>query len=308
MVDAVVVGQVARDLVLVVEDVPPAGGTTPVRARRELLGGKGANIAVALAQLGTPVAVVGVVGDDDVADRLLAQARADRVDVSRVVRRPNQATGLIVDIVDGTGHWRYLEDLPDGVLLTEADVARADGLLRSAAVTVVQLQQPPAAALAAARCARQANRMVVLDGAPAAGEHRQSILDLADVVRADATEAALLAGRELRGPEESAAAARELLRRHRLSLVAFAVAGAGNVFVWDGGDELIPLVETEVVDTTGSGDAFTAALTSALCRGYEPHTAGRFAVAAAAATVGHPGGRPSLTPNGLRAYLSRVDT
>ena len=40
----VVVGQVARDLVLVVDEVPGAGGRVDVRRRREMLGGKGANI------------------------------------------------------------------------------------------------------------------------------------------------------------------------------------------------------------------------------------------------------------------------
>ena len=38
---AVVVGQVARDLVLVVEEVPRPGGSVDVDYRRELLGGKG---------------------------------------------------------------------------------------------------------------------------------------------------------------------------------------------------------------------------------------------------------------------------
>ncbi|HEV2782761.1 MAG TPA: PfkB family carbohydrate kinase [Actinophytocola sp.] len=306
MVDAVVVGQIARDLVLVVDEVPAAGGTTPVRTRRELLGGKGANLAVALAQLGTPVAVLGVVGDDEVGTRLLEQAGADRVDVSHVVRRAT--TGLIVDIVDGAGHWRYLEDLPESGLLTEADVATAQDVLRAAVVTVVQLQQPSAAALAAARYAREGrDGLVVLDGAPPPDERRTSILDLADVLRTDATEASLVAGRELRTAEEAVEAAGELLHRHRMSLVAFAV-GDGNVFVWDGGQLVLPLVDTDVVDTTGSGDAFTAALASTLRRGHEPQTAARFAVAAAAATVGHPGGRPELSPDVLREYLNRVGT
>ena len=52
MDEIVVVGQIARDLVLVVDEVPGPGGTAPVRERREMLGGKGANIAVGLAQLG----------------------------------------------------------------------------------------------------------------------------------------------------------------------------------------------------------------------------------------------------------------
>ncbi len=114
-----VVGQIARDLVLVVDTVPGASQSADIYQRRELLGGKGANQAVALAQLGMRPALAGVVGEDQIAQRLLTQARHDRVDVSAVVRRPGVRTALIVDIVDGTGRWRYLEDIPAEMLLTK---------------------------------------------------------------------------------------------------------------------------------------------------------------------------------------------
>ncbi len=302
-----VVGQIARDLVLLVDELPAAGASVQARSRREVLGGKGANQAVALSQLGARTAVLGVVGDDAVAERLLDQARADRVDVSGVVRRTGCATGLIVDVVDTEGRWRYLEDLPEQVLLTTSDVAAHADLLSSAACTLVQLQQPSAAALAAARYAKGANRLVVLDGAPADDDRRTAILDTADVLRADAREAELLTGFELRNVHDALAAGHELLGTHRLKLVAFAVDGVGNVFVWDDGHDAIPLLPTEVVDTTGSGDAFVAALACALLRGRDYPTAARLAVAAAAATAGHPGGRPRLTPQRLAEYVIRLN-
>ncbi|HKN96508.1 MAG TPA: PfkB family carbohydrate kinase, partial [Pseudonocardiaceae bacterium] len=164
--DVAVVGQVARDLVLRVDQVPGAGTSVPVRERIETLGGKGANQAVSLAQLGASVALVGVVGDDADADRVLDRARADGIDVTAVTRRAGSRTGLIVDIVDDDATWRYLEDLPSSVLLTEQDVAASAELLAAARAVTVQLQQPVDAALAAARAARQAGALVVLDGAP----------------------------------------------------------------------------------------------------------------------------------------------
>ncbi|WP_230858956.1 hypothetical protein [Actinoplanes aureus] len=48
----VVAGQLARDLVLLIDEMPAAGTSADARVRREMLGGKGANQAVALAQLG----------------------------------------------------------------------------------------------------------------------------------------------------------------------------------------------------------------------------------------------------------------
>ena len=190
--DVIVFGQIARDLVLVVDAVPTASRSADVYQRRELLGGQGANQAVGLAQLGMRPALAGVVGEDQVGQRLLTQAGQDRVDVSAVARRPGVRTALIVDIVDATGQWRYLEDVPAGMLLTEADVIAARHLFLPGRWVSVQLQQPPAAALAAATLAHRAGGKVVLDGAPDE-DCRDALLDVADVVRADAREAGLLA-------------------------------------------------------------------------------------------------------------------
>ncbi|MFI9009267.1 hypothetical protein ACIGNX_18765 [Actinosynnema sp. NPDC053489] len=57
-----VVGRIARDLVLVVPEVPATGGSAGVLERREMLGGKGADIARGTRQLGATAALVGVVG------------------------------------------------------------------------------------------------------------------------------------------------------------------------------------------------------------------------------------------------------
>jgi ribokinase len=301
--DVVVFGQLARDLVLVVDEVPEAGGSARVRERREMLGGKGANQAVALAQLGLRPALVAVAGDDDVGTRLLGQAERDGIDVSCVTRRDGCATALMVDIVGHDGQWRYLEDAPGPVQLTSGDVAAAAGLLTTAAFASVQLQQPPEAALAAATVARRAGCAVVLDGAPAGGRLRAELLAAANVVRADAREAGLLAQTEISDAGEAAEAAAEILG-HGPGLVALAVAD-GNYFGWRDGDLLLPHAKVAVADTTGAGDAFTAALIAALARGYDQEKTARLAVAAAGATVGHPGGRPSLTPDACARQLSR---
>ncbi|MGC1215399.1 MAG: PfkB family carbohydrate kinase [Micromonospora sp.] len=305
--DAMVVGQVARDIVLLVDEVPGASGTAPVRCRRELLGGKGANQAVGLAQLGVRVGLLGVVGQDEVGDRLLGRARSDGIDVAPVLRREGPPSALIVDVVDARGHWRYLEDIPKETLLTEADVTGAEDALRAARAVVVQLQQPLSAALAAARCAKAVDALVLLDGAPEDPDGAAELLGLADVLRADAKEAGLLVGDPPKDAEAGLHAGRELLGRGPW-LVAVEVAGEGNAFVWSDGELFVPISETPTVDTTGAGDAFVAALTVGLLRG-EPHErTARYAVAAAGATVGHPGGRPALTEEAIEEQLARIPT
>jgi ribokinase len=310
--DVVVVGQLARDLVLVIDDVPGPDQVRPVRLRREMLGGKGANQAVALVQLGMRPILVAVAGDDDTGTRMLAQAAHDGIDVSGVVRRTNTETGLVVDIVDRSGRWRYLEDLPPSVLLTEKDVTAAGDLFAGSRWASVQLQQPGRAALVAATLAREAGCLIVLDGAPADERCRADLLAAATVLRADSREAMLLTGATLDRPEDARGAAAALLGQGP-SLVALAVGSAGNYFAWRGhpwgsGELWLPLTPTPAVDTTGAGDAFTAALIAGLDSGGNPERAARLAAAAAEATVGHPGGRPALTARALSEQLTQVDS
>lgn len=287
--DTVVVGQVARDLTLRVDEVPGPGGSAPVRARREVLGGKGANQAVGMAQLGLAPALVGVVGDDRDTGFVLDRACGDGVDVSGVVCRTGARTGLIVSAVDGEGRWRHLEDLPSEVLLTPADVDRSADALARAATVVLQLQQPADALL---RAAGHARGTVVLDGAPPAPDARDDLLAAADVLRADATEAGLWLDTEVGSADEALDAARAL-RDRGVDLVVLGAGAEGDVAVWTGGELTLPLLHVDVADTTGGGDAFVAGLVAALPHG--PEAAVRWGNAAAGLTVTHLGGRPTLT-------------
>ncbi|MGX6600980.1 PfkB family carbohydrate kinase [Micromonosporaceae bacterium Da 78-11] len=284
---AAVIGQLARDLVLSVTDLPEAGTSAGATARLEQLGGKGANQAVGLAQLGVRPTLIAVAGDDVIGDVLLDQARHDGIDVSAVVRRPGVLTGLIVEILSGTDY-RYLEHLP---LLTVADVEERAARIRRQDAVLVQLQQPADVAAVAARIGHAAGRLVVLDGAPA----DDAVLACADVVRADDKEARSLLGVP---PSEMRDAARELLEKGP-RLIAVAVDD-GNLFVWADGHLYVPLPDDKVVDTTGGGDAFVAALTASLLRGESYPEAARRATAASGATVGHVGGRPDLAGTDAR--------
>ncbi|MFC8723398.1 PfkB family carbohydrate kinase, partial [Kitasatospora sp. NPDC057198] len=186
----VVVGQIGRDLVLRTDGLPPAGGSVDVGERWEGLGGKGANQAVGLAQLGVPVRLVGVVGEDRAGDEVLRRADRDGIGTAAVVRRGR--TALLVDVVDAPGSRRLLEDVPPEGLVSVADVERARSAFAGADTVSLQLQQPAATVLAAARLARRRGARVVADGAPGPAAHGE-LLGLVDVLRADAAEAELLA-------------------------------------------------------------------------------------------------------------------
>ena len=297
----VVVGHLARDLVLSVEAAPEAGESVDAHERREMLGGNGGNQAVALAQLGAWVALMAVVGDDRIADDLRDQAHRDRVDVSLVIRRPGVASGMVLELLDADGRWRYVQDISQ-VSLSRADVDARGPALDAADAVLVQLQQPPEVALAVARRAKAGGALVVLDGVPGDG-----ILAHADVLRADDHETELVTGVPVDDVDGVRDVARGLLDAGP-RLVALGVGKAGNLFVWrdPAGELLLPLTDEEAVDTTGGGDAFVAALTVSLARGRSPGDAARLAAAAAGATVARVGGRPDLTEEALADRVERL--
>ena len=63
-------------------------------------------------------------------------------------------TALLLDLVEDGGRRRLVESVPDGVLLTAADVRSAAGLIAGAAAVVLQRQTPGAAVRAALAAVR----------------------------------------------------------------------------------------------------------------------------------------------------------
>jgi ribokinase len=333
-VRVVVVGQVGRDLVLTVDGVPEAGGSADVRGRSELLGGKGANQARACAQLGADAALVGVVGDDAAGRSVLDEARAAGLGVDGVVLRRGARTALLVDVVGPPGERRLLEHVEPAVLLTPADVAASADRLRAADAVLLQLQQPPAALHAALRALAPlpgssgpndaegvrgpragepstseggARPLVVADGATADRSLVDALLAAGAVLRADAAEAATLAGRPVRGVADAIAAAADLVDRGARA-VRLAAGADGDVLAWPDGHVVTPLLGGDPVDPTGAGDASTAALAVALATGRDPAEAAWWAAVAARRTVGHAGGRPGLDAASVAAEAAAART
>ena len=303
-VSVIVMGQVARDLVLKVDEMPGAGGSSSVVERIEILGGKGANQALAAAQLGAAVGVVGVVGGDTAGDDAIARATDDGIDVRHVVRHPGP-TALLVDVVDAAANNRLLEYVPDEMLVTPADVYAAENAIRTSGMVLVQLQQPPAACLAAVEIARRHGCRVVLDGAVTDGPERRQLLAGSDVLRADSHEAELMVGRRIESVSDAVSAAR-VLAGFGPKIVVLAVGATSNVAVAAEMTLAARNLPVDVVDPTGGGDSFVAVLAVSLARGDAIPDGLRAATASAALTVARLGGRPQLSSLDIAELSQRV--
>lgn len=295
MRQVLVVGPTSRDLVLTVPALPSPDAPVEASGRREVIGGKGALQALALARGGGAPRLLSAVGDDVVGPRLADRLAAEGVDVAALRRRAGCRTGLITEILDPDGP-RFVLDIPPRTRLAVEDVRAAAPAFAGVAAVIVSLEESAAVAAAAIERARAVGAPVVTDGAVDAGE--RGALTGASVLRADTTEAGRLVGHALPDRAATEAAARELLGTG-LRVVVLEVGEGGNLVVWrdeDGGTRacLVPLPDLgaeEPIDSTGAGDAFVATLTLALDEGDAPDDAVRRATAASARVVVHVGGR-----------------
>jgi ribokinase len=257
----VVVGDVATDVVVVLSGEPAPGSDRPASIRSRG-GGAGANVAVHLARLGVPVSLAGCVGDDAAAAGLRTELTAAGVRLAlRTVA--GAATGTVVSLVETDGQRSMLADRGANLDLTPDDVPAVPpgGHLHLSGYTLLD-PGPRAAGLAAMAAAVEAGCTVSVDPA-STGPLRDYGVDrwLADTAAATVLLPNADEARLLTGCADAMDAARALAARHPVVAVSLGADGA----VWATGTSLVhrPAHPTEVVDTTGAGDAFAAGLLAA---------------------------------------------
>jgi ribokinase len=302
---ATVVGSIHLDWVLRVPALPAPGDTVLASSRTTSPGGKGANQAVTLRRLGAQVEMVGVVGDDDAGRELLANFDALGVGRGHVRVAAGEPSGIAVVAVDASGDNGILVAPGASGTLSPADVAGAAAAVDGAAVVLLQLEVPLETVSATVAAARAAGVPVVLNAAPARPLPDELVAAL-DVLVVNEGEALTLAGADA-GPERSVAAAAEALLARGARAVVVTLGGDGALVLDASGRTVVPAHRVEVVDTTGAGDTFVAALAVGVGEGRDLRDSARLAAAAAALAVQRPGAQSAPTLAEAQTFLSGAD-
>lgn len=289
----VVVGSLNADLTVRTDRFPSPGETLNGSELVIVPGGKSANQAAAAAILGADVRLFGAVGADGHGDLLLKAAANAGVDASRVLRRTGTATGTAMIVVDAAGENTIIVSPGANGTVTGAELP-AD-LFDGAAVLTLSLEVPLEAVTAAARAGCNAGAQVLLNLSPYR-EVPAELLSLTDVLLLNTHEAALVTG--LADPAsdwEAVIAALDALGVRR----TIVTLGGDGAVVLDGtasgAERVAAIAPTRVaaVDTTGCGDAFTAATAARLAAGDSLVEAARFAARAGALAATREGAQSS---------------
>ena len=278
-----VVGSCNIDLVARSATLPRPGETVLARSFATIVGGKGANQAIAAARAGAHTAIIGAVGEDAYSDKIRATLHEAGVDL-RGLRTVAGPSGTALICVDDAGENSIV--VVSGANATLTTVSATDLAIVDAADALLFQLEIPTEIIAAA--AARSKGLRVLNAAPARPLSRE-LLAAIDLLVVNETEARVLA---------AAGAGADVLLSGLLSLVprVALTLGAEGVRYADreGARYLVATPKVTAVDTTAAGDTFTGVLATALAERRPTREALELACAAASLSVETVGASSSI--------------
>lgn len=282
-----------------VERIPSAGETVIGWDFQEPMdGGKGSNQAIAAARLGAQVAFIGCVGHDRLGDEAESWMRQAGVNTDYLFRSESTRTGVGFIILSEEGVPLMVTSMGANADLTEENVSDAFSQIDNGKVLLTQFEIRPQVALHAMRVGKDQGLLTIVNPAPFADVPLEEFTRC-DILVPNETEAMGMLGidpsQKIRKPIELAD---ELRQRCQAGCVMITIGEAGVAIADKDGCIQIRPPAVNVVDTSGAGDAFCAALAVGLANGQLLRDSVNWACQAAALSVTRPGtilAYPTLT-------------
>jgi len=272
-VDVVGIGTVCVDLNATVTSIPKVDENVLALDHRKHLGGPVATALATLQRLGMSTTYMGMLGNDEYGQTILAGLQAEEIDTSalRIVDGENSPFSFV--LVDSTTGGRSIAHYPGCRFHVPADCVDHDNV-RNARLLHVDMAAP--AVLAACETANKAGVPVSVD-ANLLFPRLEELLMSADIF----IPARRLA-RELSGEPDPVKAAEKLIAKYNLDLAVITCGDEGSVAVTQNEIARSAAFEVKVVDTTGAGDVFHGAYLYGYLNGWSLERALRFANGTAA--------------------------
>lgn len=258
------------------------------------VGGVGRNIAHNLALLDTDVKLISIFGNDAYADQLKKSCGALGIDISQSIQTENASTSVYMFISDTGGEMQLaISDMEIYNSLTPKTLASKLDFINNAAVVVVDTNLPQGTL---EYIAENCTVPLVADAVSTAKVCKLApILSKLTAVKVNRLEASILTGISADTTEGASAAAKKLLDEGIRNV--YITLGEKGVLCADAdGVRLLGVYETEVLNTTGAGDSFTAGVACSMIDGKSIVECAKFGTAASSVSIsGYDTVNPKLT-------------
>lgn len=293
-----VVGSLNMDLVILTDRPPQKGETLAGSGFTTVCGGKGANQAIAAAKLGADVSMIGKVGNDVFAEKMLKNLAHFRVGTKGVTAADMQS-GIAVINVFGSDN-TIIVDKGANASLTADDIDRNIELLRDCDAVLMQFEIPFETVMYVAKKAKELGKYVIINPAPVQNMPAE-LLKCTDLLILNEHEAAFLSN--LNVTSENVELSAGCLLKKGVGEVLITLGGEGSYYLSPTASCKVPALKVKPVDTTAAGDTYTAGYIIRKSDTGNTESAMRFASAAAAIAVTRLGASVSVPTKAEVEYI-----
>ena len=276
-----------------VKRIPVVGQTVKAANKRfEEDAGKGTNAAVAIARLGGSVAFLGKAGQDPAGELGVKWMGEAGVDISNFWLDPNISTdlGLVVKAEDGSVVCIDFDDDLNNLQIDEAE-ERLPAMAKNARYLITGFSVSVSTSLYVARRAKELGLITMFNPSPLEEGLEIPDLNFVDYLFVNETEACIL----LDLPkdvhyDDYVDIAVKIKEKFHVKNVIITLGGDGSVALTETGESyVVAALKVKMVDQTGAGDGYMAAVTLRLSLGDTLHEAMKWASVYCAYLVTQPG-------------------
>lgn len=286
-----VIGSSNIDLIATVNHFPVAGETIEGQSFTQVLGGKGANQALAAFRAGGDVRFVTSVGNDSYGQKAIQFYRDEGLNASMSKVCDQTPTGIASIWVDEKGENSIIIIPGANQNLNPQYIQNIQSEIEWADIIVMQLEIPYETVQLVCEIASKLGKKIILNAAPAYPLD-DNILQSLFILVVNKSEIEIITGRTIDADGEERII--DTLLDKGVENVILTLGSKGSLF--KNRDEFItiPAFDVTVTDTTAAGDTFCGALTTEISRSNDIKQAMLFGTAAAALCVTRLGAQPSI--------------
>lgn len=263
MKKVLVIGSLNMDIAVETKCLPAVGETVLGKGYTYSPGGKGANQAFTIGRLKGDVTMLGCVGGDDFGRTLIESLAAEGVETKYIRRSEDRATGTAFILTDSKANNSIITIAGANESCDISYIREHEKLIEECDYLLLQMEIPLEAVYYAIDKAKEYQKTVILNPAPAPDNIPADILGKIDVITPNETELRTLTKKNIASKSEIVEGASALIAQG-VGNVVVTIGKEGAVWVHPDGYEYFYGNEVPAVDTTGAGDCFNGTLVMGL--------------------------------------------